>query len=69
MTEDLAASAQPLLKREWERVKAGEETYRRAKRWATIVSWALAGVIAVLILGGTSFFLGEVFCRLKSCGH
>ena len=47
LVTDVTSEAQGLLKIEWDRVRAGEETYQKARR---VVVW-VGGAAALLILG------------------
>ncbi len=56
-TEQIANSAQRLLKKKWERVKQGEQTFRKVKRASVVV---LALIISLLFLT-VAFYGGAVY--------
>jgi hypothetical protein len=52
--------SQPLLKKEWNRVKAGEPTYRLAKRLCIIISSVLAVIFLFMVVSVLAFLFGFV---------
>lgn len=58
VTECIAAAAQPLLKREWERVKKGEKVFRKAKAWSKRLILVFVPILILLFL----LFLIRPFC-------
>jgi hypothetical protein len=57
ITEQIADSAQRLLKKEWERVKQGEKTFRNAKR----ASFAIVALIILAMFLTFAFYGGAVY--------
>jgi ABC-type Fe3+-siderophore transport system permease subunit len=69
VTDVLANNVQPLLKKEWERVKAGEKTFRRTEKWVIRLWRICAAIIVGLILIGIGFMLGDGYALLTAAGH
>lgn len=58
IVDEIERISRPLLKKEWERVKAGELTFRIAKFASVVISALLALVIAVLIVSVPAYLFG-----------
>jgi septum formation topological specificity factor MinE len=61
LTDAIEHAAQPLLKKEWTRVKQGERVYRIAKKIALWSSVILAALLLTLAFAISGFFLGALY--------
>ncbi|PHM71415.1 hypothetical protein [Xenorhabdus kozodoii] len=59
LTKDLIDSSKPLLKAEWERVKAGEKTYKRTKVFAWVLSISGLALASVFLFANYKV-VGEI---------
>jgi len=65
LTDAIEHASQPLLKKEWNRVKQGEKVYRNAKKIATWSSVALAALLLAILFVISGFFLGVVHASIQ----
>jgi predicted PurR-regulated permease PerM len=66
LTDAIENVSQPLLKKEWNRVKQGEQVYRSAKRFALWSSCTLTALLLILVFVISGFFLGTLCASERS---